>query len=292
MPVHNARLARKQIVQVGGILSAGALMCLIPWAVTAQRNGDLERTSRRNVSSRAAGARSMTQTAVVADLLPQKLALVPDNIPVHLDSATLVRIGRLWLPPEEATVDTRPQIEGKRQDNGMFNNEWTLVKTGKHLTVRAWATADQALKAGNGDSALVFSAPPSWLPPKNLVAVEVAFYRFQFDINGVAADGKKADIANSAAQVATIASPDAGVQALVEAALNDKDLLQYVQIGNSQFSAYHFEVAVRRRIVHLTGQVDTPTRKEKATRLAQQILARFDIPFTVSNELKVGKLEQ
>jgi len=292
MFLHNARFSPKQSLAVVGLLAVGTLLCLVPWAVKAQRHTAFAHMASLRSSLGAGSGGSMTGDSVAADLLPQKLALVPDSILVHLDSATLVRLARLSLPPEEVTVDTRPSSGERSLDSGMFNNEWTLVKTGKHLTLRAWATADQALKAGNGDSAMVFSSPPSWLPPKNLVAVEVAFYRFQPDFGGADASGKKADIANSAVQVAVIAAPNAGIQALVEAALNDKDLLQYVQIGNSQFTAYHYEVAVRQGVVHLTGQLDTAARKQKATRLAQQILTRFDIPFTVSNELKVGKLEQ
>ena len=220
----------------------------------------------------------------------QKLALIADNMPVHIDADTLARLAKGEVTPEEVSVDTRTESSGGTQSATMFNNEWTLVKSDGAIFVRGWATVEFALNISNNSTGALFSNRPSWLPVNNIVPLQVPVYRLEKQTFAhYLSTGKQADTAaNSVLVAVNVASSSAAISDLVQ-----DDILS----SNENFISYSYwdhsdiQVAFKNNIVHLTGNATTLELKTLAGVAAAKSLKRLHVSGRISNELKIAPVE-
>jgi hypothetical protein len=223
-------------------------------------------------------------------MLPiQKLAVVPDNVPVHIDADTLLKLAKGDVKLEEVSVDTRGENGEGSQPATMFNNEWTLVKANGVVLVKGWATAEFALNISNDSSGALFSARPGWIPANNLVPIEVPVYRLEMENAQYQRYLSNGDVTDNAALSVLMA---VNVTDTLRAA---KDLVQRdVLASNSTFNTYrvgekdYIDVDVTKGVVHLTGRTLTAPLRKLAGEVAARTLERLHLPYTISNELDVG----
>ncbi|HZO89821.1 MAG TPA: BON domain-containing protein [Chthonomonadaceae bacterium] len=227
-----------------------------------------------------------------ATLPIQPLALVPDNVPVHIDSAMLINLASGDTTPDKVFVfvDTRPDMGERGRRSGMFNNEWTIVKSEDLLSVRAWARADQALQSSNNQQATVFSNRPAWLPSANVVPIQLPLYRFASPfasfaspIKGYTPNGAAAEGATSVLQGIDVPDTNGAISAFVTHHIVFSD----EGFSDNEASALNYiDASVKGDVVHLTGRAESEAKKQRATELAKEILQRFRLPFTVTNEME------
>ncbi len=120
-----------------------------------------------------------TVSSALTTLPIQKLSSVPDNVLVHIDVDTLLKLAKGDVIPENVSVDTRVATGEDAQSTTMFNNEWSIVKSKGELLVKGWATVEFALNISNTATGGLFSARPGWLPANTLVPVQVPAYRLE-----------------------------------------------------------------------------------------------------------------
>jgi len=211
----------------------------------------------------------------VGTLPMQTLTAVPDNQLVHIAPTTLVRLADLAITPDQALVDVRDASGEDAPQNGAFNNEWTIVKSGGKITVYAWTSADQALELANGQATDVFSSRPPWMPAANLTEVHIPLYRFINTYTDAftrfAADGKE-DAARSVLESDTLSDADTAVKNLLENKF-------YYQPGNIQ-------ATVQDNTVTLGGNVDVNTQQH-VRQIAKETLQKIGAPYHVTNEWNV-----
>ena len=222
--------------------------------------------------------------------LPIKpLSQVPDNAAVHVSSDSLRRLASGLTNPDTVFVDTRVNASDKSAT--MFNNEWTLLKSGSGFTVQTWATADMALRAANNEAAVVFSNKPSWLPAANLVTVRLPIYRFKaLDINSFTTQGEKATAATSVLEAATLQSSEEAINNLVSYYVLEKQpkMRDYVlDKARNQWVNTTFEVETKGERVRLAGTTYDKALKPMATTLAQEALQKVNVHAQIVNDMDV-----
>ena len=222
----------------------------------------------------------------------QKLASIPENTPVHIDSDTLAELAKGDVKPENVSVDTRIANSEGTQSATMFNNEWTVVKSGGTLVVGGWATAEFALNISNDDTGGLFSSRPGWLPANNLVPIQVPVYRLEGQpFARYLPDGKEATSAvNSVLMAVDVADSSTAVKDLVA-----KDILhsdENFTYENSTEGYSSIEVSVSDKVVRLTGNATADRLKKLAGEVAARTLQRLHVADTISNELKIAQKDQ
>ena len=230
--------------------------------------------------------------AVAMTTLPiQKLAGIPDNVPVHIDADTLLKLATDSVKPENVSVDTRVANSDGTQSATMFNNEWTLVKADGILLVKGWATAEWALNISNDSTGTLFSTPPSWIPINNRVPIQVPIYRFENQTLGrYAQDGKAVESgANSVLMEASVANTSTAVQELIR---QDIMAAKGNFVGSLSEDSSYVDTSVENGIVELTGTASDASMKKLAGDIAAGTLQRLHLPYTVSNKLGIRQKGQ
>jgi hypothetical protein len=219
----------------------------------------------------------------------QTLSAVPEGVAVHISSASLSDLATGLTQEGDVSVDTR--VSPNETHASMFNNEWTLLKSGGALFVRAWTTADMALRAANGNATVVFSNRAAWLPAENVVPVQLPLYRFyDLDIDSFTAKGEKATAATSVLEAATLKGADETTTALVQHYLDTKDpdlRTSYWDEQSGQWRSETLTVESTGHQIRLTGHNRKAAKKLLATRLTQEVVNQLHIPAQVSNEMEV-----
>ncbi|MCW3055876.1 MAG: hypothetical protein JWN14_5046 [Chthonomonadales bacterium] len=213
----------------------------------------------------------------------QKLAAVPDNVPVHIDVDTLLRLAKGYVTPENVSVDTRSDSQAAPR----FDNEWTLVKSKGEILVQGWATVEFALSMSNGSTGSLFSARPGWLSANNLLPMQVPVWRLEGQSYvRYLSDGKVAENAGNSVLMAVNVADTSTVA---------KDLVEYaLRVSNAKFAGdvskqlLYFEVNVNDSVVHITGSGVTEPLKKRTTETAVSTLKRLNLPYTVSNDLEIS----
>jgi len=216
----------------------------------------------------------------------QKLAAVPDNVPVHVDVDTLLRLAKGNVTPENVSVDVRSEDTTGAQAVPRFDNEWTLVKSKGQILVQGWATVEYALSLSNGSTGSLFSARPGWLPANSLLPTQVPIARLEgqsyvrYMSDGVVTENS----GNSVLMAVNVADNATVAKDLVEAALQTADAKF---AGDVTRQLLYFDVRCSDNVVHITGRGATASLKKRTTEIAVSALRRLNLPYTVSNDIKI-----
>ena len=217
----------------------------------------------------------------------QKLAAIPDNVPVHIDSDTLLKLAKGDVAPAEVSVDARAQNRDEEQYDTKFNNEWPIVKSKGNLLVKGWATAEFALNISNESSGAFFSHKPGWLPADNLVPVQVPVYRLERQsFSRYTSDGKTANDANSAVLGMSVAETAKVMDDLVQDAIlaTDKNFTLMNWEGYS-----HIDVRFIDNVVHLTGNATTADLKKRAGEVTTELMKNLHLSYPIANDLVIAQ---
>jgi len=223
----------------------------------------------------------------------QKLASIPDNTPVHIDSDTLAKLATDDVAEQDISVDTRAANSEGAQSATMFNNEWTIIKSGGVLMVRGWATAEFALNISNDATGALFSSRPGWLAANNLVPIQVPVYRFDGQrVARYLPDGTAAQsAANSVLMAGNVSDGATAILLLVQRNIVPSDE-NFIAYATTQKGWSHVDAKVKSNVLHLTGNATTARLKQLAGNVASRTLQRLHIPYTVSNEITIAETEQ
>jgi len=217
----------------------------------------------------------------------QKLAAIPDNVTVHIDTDTLLKLAKNEITPSEVSVDVRPTNDEEADYSRAFANEWRIVKSNGVVLVKGWASVEFALNISNNSTGALFSARPEWIAFDNVIPIQVPVYRLEDQsVARYLLDGKEADRASKSDLVGmNVADTPKAIQDLIH-----NDILKSDQkFADSNMGWNEVTVNVKNSGVHLTGTVTEAALKNLAGEVAAGTLKRLQLSYPFSNELTVEK---